>query len=134
VLAELAQRGVTTGLYASGFARDHHVARRPSSSPDALPAMLELLARATPFGPSLAELMIGEGGRLGAGTSVIVVAADFTEQTVVAMAEMRRRFPVTALWVATDQGNPPPAEQVDVSRKVQYVEGWRGRDVVEIGI
>jgi uncharacterized protein (DUF58 family) len=133
VVAELAMRGVATGLYASGDVDGHAVARGPSSSPTALPAMLELLARVAPYGQSsIAELLIGEGARLGAGTSVVVVAADFAQPTLIALASTRRRLPVTAVWVATEHGRPPPPELVDVRRTVEYVDDWRQRDVVDV--
>jgi uncharacterized protein (DUF58 family) len=133
VVADLAGRGVATGLYSSGSVLGKAVVREPSSSATALPAMLELLARASPYGPSsIAELLAGEGGRLRRGASVVVVAADFVEPTVAALAAVRRRLPVTAVWVATDQGRPPPAGLVDMMREVRYFDDWKERDVVDL--
>ena len=133
VVADLSGRGVATGLYSSGSVHGQTVAREPSSSPTALAAMLELLARASPYGPSsIAELLAGEGPRLRRGASVLVVAAHFAEPTLVALAALRRRLPVTAVWVATDHGRPPPADLVDVRREVTYFDDWRQRDVVEL--
>jgi uncharacterized protein (DUF58 family) len=133
VVADLTGRGVATGLYCSGSVRGRSVAREPSSSPTALAAMLELLARASPHGPSsIAQLLAAEGARLRRGASVLVVAADYPEPTLVAIAGLRRRLPVTAVWVATGQGRPPPAELVDVRREVRYVDGWKQADVVDL--
>jgi uncharacterized protein (DUF58 family) len=133
VVADLSGRGVATGLYCSGSVQGRTVVREPSSSPTALPAMLELLARASPYGPSsMAQLLAGEGARLRRGASVVVVAADFSEATMVALAGLRRRLPVTAVWVATDHGRPPPAGLVDVRREVRYADGWKHADVVDL--
>jgi len=132
-VADLMGRGVATGLYASGSVHGRPVAREPSSSPTALAAMLELLALASPYGPSsLAQLLAGEGGRLRRGAGVLVVAADFGGPTLVALAALRRRLPVTAVWVATDHGRPPPTDLVDVRREVRYVDGWKQADVVDV--
>ncbi len=133
VVADLTGRGVATGLYCSGSVRGRSVAREPSSSPTALPAMLELLARASPHGPSsIAQLLAAEGARLRRGASVLVVAADYPEPTLVAIAGLRRRLPVTAVWVATGQGRPPPAGLVDIRREVTYADGWKQADVVDL--
>jgi uncharacterized protein (DUF58 family) len=133
VVADLSGRGVATGLYCSGSVQGRTVVREPSSSPAALAAMLELLARASPYGPSsIAELLAGEGPRLRRGASVLVVAGDFAPTTLVALAALRRRLPVTAVWVATEQGRPPPAELVDIRREVRYFDGWKHGDVVDL--
>ena len=133
VVADLSGRGVATGLYCSGSVRGQTVVREPSSSPAALAAMLEALARASPYGPSsIADLLAGEGPRLRRGASVLVVAADFAPTTLVALAGLRRRLPVTAVWVATEQGRPPPSELVDIRREVKYFDGWKQDDVVEL--
>jgi uncharacterized protein (DUF58 family) len=132
VLAYLVEHGVETGLYASGSVQGRPVIRGPNNSPAALSAMLELLALASPYGPSsIAELLMMEGSRLRQGTSVIVVARDFDEQTLAAMSEVRRHRPVTALWVATDDGRPPPIELVDLTREVRFDDDWKHKDVME---
>ena len=71
-----------------------------------LPQVLDLLARASPFGSTpIADVLIAESHRMQHGTSVVVVAADFTEPTLIAISELRRRSrAVTAVWVATDRG------------------------------
>jgi uncharacterized protein (DUF58 family) len=133
VVADLAGRGVATGLYASGAVDDQPVAREPSTSPAALPAMLELLAKATRRGPlSMVDLLTREGRRLGHGASVVIVAASFPESTLVALEDLRRRMPITALWVATDDGQPPPPEMMDGRGEVRYDSDWRTWEVVDI--
>jgi uncharacterized protein (DUF58 family) len=133
VVADLADRGVATGLYASGAVEDQPVARPPSSSPAALPEMLEQLARAQPRGPlSIVDLLTREGRRLGHGASVVIVAASFPDSTLVALADLRRRLPVTALWVDTDDGQPPPAELLDGRGEVRYGDNWRDWEVVDL--
>jgi uncharacterized protein (DUF58 family) len=135
VVADLCGRGVATGLYSPGSVRGQAIARAPSGSPGALPAMLELLARASPYGrSSLAELLVSEGSRLRRGASVVVVAADFTEPTLVALAALRRRLPVTAIWVSAGDDGGPPARSVDVRREVSYVDGWKQQDVMDLSL
>ena len=133
VVADLAGRGVATGLYASGAVDDMPLARAPSTSPAALPAMLELLARATRRGPlSIVDLLTREGRRLGHGASLVIVAASFPESTVVALEDLRRRMSIMALWVATDDGQPPPYEMFDARGEVRYDDDWRTWEVVDI--
>jgi uncharacterized protein (DUF58 family) len=135
VVADLAGRGVVTGLYSPGVVHGEVIAREPSGSPGALPAMLEQLARASPYGrSSIADLLVSEGGRLRRGGSVVVVASDFSEPTLVALAALRRRLPVTAVWVASDDGRPPPARFVDVRREVRYVDGWKDQAVLDLSL
>ena len=59
-------------------------------------------------GRSIGELLLSEGGRLGGAASVVVVATDFPSPTVAALAAVRRRLPVTAIWVRAGEGHPPP--------------------------
>jgi uncharacterized protein (DUF58 family) len=133
VVAELVGRGIGTGLYASGTVDGRAIVREPASSPAALPAMLEQLARASPYASaSIAQMLLAEGSRLLRGTSIVVVAPDFNEPTLVALSELRRRTPITALWVANEHGQPPPAELVDITREVAYDDGWKQREVVEL--
>ncbi len=135
IVAELSARGVATGLYASGGVEDQPIAREPSSSPAALAAMLELLARAIPSGPvPMAQLLVTEGMRLGHGTTILVVAADFPPALTAAIAAVSRRAPVSAVWSATDQGAPPEAGLVRALGQVGYVDDWRERTSVGTGI
>ncbi len=132
VVAATAARGVATGLYSSGSVQGHSVARPPSTAPGALAGMFEALARISPYGrASIGELLFSEGGRLGGGASVVVVAADYPAPTLAALAAVRRGLPVTAIWVRTDHGVPPPPGAVDGLREVSYRDDWKGADVLE---
>jgi uncharacterized protein (DUF58 family) len=132
VVADVAGRGVATGLYTSGTVRGHPVARPPSTAPGALPAMLESLALVSPYGrTSIGELLLSEGGHLGGAASVVVLATDYPQQTVAALATVRRRLPVTAIWVRALDGHPPPRGTADVVREVTYRDDWRTVDVLE---
>jgi uncharacterized protein (DUF58 family) len=132
-VSHLATRGVAVGLYASGSVGGAPVARQPSTAPDALPVLLELLARLTRSGPmSAAELMVAEARRLRAGTSALLVGADFAEAGAVALAELRRRAAVSALWLSTEEGRPPPDELLDRRGEVAYVEDWRTRGALDV--
>jgi len=133
VVSDLAGRGVPVGLYTTGMVDGRAIAYPPTASPSALPDMLELLARLSVFGAvTLAELLAAEGGRSRAGTSLVVVAAHFPEPTVAAIAGLRRRLPVTAIWVGNDAGAPPPAGTVDAREEVAYVEDWKHRATLEL--
>ena len=124
---------MATGLYASGSVQGQTVIREPSSSPSALPAMLELLARASPYGPlSMAELLISHAPRLRRGTSIVAIAANFSEPALVALHAVGRRLPVTTVWVETDHGRPPVGELAQTSRKVTYDDGWKQREFVDL--
>jgi hypothetical protein len=95
--------------------------------------MLEGLARASPIGRTpFPRVLVGESGRLTRGTSVVVVASDFPESTLVAIAELRRRHAVTAVYVATDRGAPPPASDVDALLEARYQDDWQQRTVLEL--
>jgi hypothetical protein len=133
VVSDLVGRGVPVGLYATGVVDGRAVTYPPSASPSALADMLELLARLTVFGPvALADLLVAEGGRSRAGTSVVVIAAHFPEPTVEAIAGLRRRLPATAIWVGNAAGAPPPPGTVDAREEVAYVEDWKHRAALEL--
>jgi uncharacterized protein (DUF58 family) len=132
VVADLSNRGVAAGLYCSGTVRGRPVASNPSTSPTALPAMLELLARCSTWTAApIAELLIREARRLR-GASAVVIAADYSDATLVGLAEIRRLLPVTAIWVISGQGRPPPPQLVDACWGVKYSDDWKDRDVVEL--
>jgi uncharacterized protein (DUF58 family) len=133
IISELTQRKVATGLFSSGEISGKPLAYLPSASPGALPTMLEALARATPFGKvRFAEVLSAESGRLQRGTSVLVVAADFPEATMLGITELRRRHAVTAVWVETERGSPPPLGLVDGLLSVRYSDDWQRREVLEL--
>jgi uncharacterized protein (DUF58 family) len=133
VVSDLAGRRVPVGLYSAATVEGRGIAQPPSASPAALPQMLELLARAAAFGTgTFAQALIEEGSRLQRGNSLVVVAADYPEPTLVALAELRRRLPVTAIWVATDQGSPPPPELVDARWEARYAADWPHQDSLEL--
>jgi hypothetical protein len=66
------------------------------------------------------------------GTSVLVVAADFPEATMLGITELRRRHAVTAVWVETERGSPPPLGLVDGLLSVRYSDDWQRREVLEL--
>jgi uncharacterized protein (DUF58 family) len=138
VIAELAARRIPVGLYASALVDGHRVARVPGSAPDALPEMLELLARATPYGArEFADFLATAGAPLAQGTTVVVVAADYSARTSVALAELRRRHAVTAVWVATGpagaaRGASPDRDVVDTRWEVAYDPDWISLPALEL--
>ncbi len=133
VVADLSVKGIGVGLYSTGTVDGHPLTHAPSTSPSALADMMELLARVSPYAPeSMADVLASECGRFRSGISVVVIAADFPERTLAAMAHVRRRLPVTAVWVGNDIGRPPPSGTVDVREEVAYVEDWKHRTTMEL--
>jgi uncharacterized protein (DUF58 family) len=133
IVSDLAGRRVATGLHSTGRVDGDNVAIPPSSSPTALPAMLELLARCAPWGgSSIAKLLVTEAAGLRRGASVVLVSAHFPEATVAAVADLRRRLPVTVVWVANEHGLAPPPGLADASWEVTYSADWKQRDVLEL--
>jgi uncharacterized protein (DUF58 family) len=133
IVADLNGRGVVTGLYSSALVAGRLIAQPPTSAPTALPVMLEQLARCAPAGPTtLAQLLMSEGMRLGHGASLVVVSADFTESTLRAVGELRRRVPVTLVWVASEHGRPPAPGLGDALWEVSYRDDWKSLDLVEL--
>lgn len=132
VVSHLAGAGVPTGIFVNGTSRGRLVVV-PSSGGGALAAMLEALARVTTVGVVPVErVLLEQAPRLGAGTSALVISADFSGGVGPAVAELRRRCALSALWIATDKGHGPPPGTVDAHWQVPYDVGWRGRDVLEL--
>jgi uncharacterized protein (DUF58 family) len=133
VVTDLSVRGVGVGLYSTGTLDGHPLAHAPSTSPSALADMMELLARVSPYATrSMGDVLASECGRFRSGMSVVVIAADFSERTLAAMADLRRRLPVTSVWVGNDAGAPPPSGTADTREEVAYVEDWKQRTTVEL--
>ncbi len=133
IVTDLSVRGIGVGLYSTGTTDGHPLAHAPSTSPSALADMMELLARVSPYATeSMADVLAAECGRFRSGISVVVIAPDFPERTLAAMAEVRRRLPVTSVWVGNDAGRPPPAGTADAREEVAYVEDWKQRTTVEL--
>lgn len=133
VVTELTGRGIATGLYSSAMVDGRAIASPPSASAAALPAMLELLARCRAWNRNdIGELLINEGSRLGRGASAILIAADFPVATLAAVAQLRRRLPITLIWVANEHGSPPPSGSADVCWEVNYHDDWKSTEVLEL--
>jgi uncharacterized protein (DUF58 family) len=131
VVSDLVGSGVATGLYANGTARSHPVARDASSGPAALPELLELLALLSPAGVvPIARVLLEQRARVANGASALIVAADFPPATLAALAELRRRATVGALWIATGRGRAPRA--VDGRWEVRHDDAWQERPVIEL--
>jgi uncharacterized protein (DUF58 family) len=133
VVADLASRKVATGLFSSGASSHGAIAFPLSTSPAALPAMLEALARARPSTVArFAQVLSTAGGILQRGTNVVVVALNFSESVLGVIAELRRRNSVMAIWVATERGTPPPAVVFDALFQARYSGDWQQRQVLEL--
>lgn len=130
VVSHFVAAGVPTGIFVNGTSRGSPVAIPISGSAAALPSMLEALARVTTAGAVLLERVILEHRtRLVAGTSALVVAADFSGGVPAAMVDLRRRVAVSALWVSAPYGQGPLPGTADAQWKVAYDSGWKERDV-----
>jgi uncharacterized protein (DUF58 family) len=133
LVADLVERKVPTGLYSSATVAGRPVVHHAGRGAESLPAMLESLAVASPYGRvALADLLAGETTRLRTGTSLVVVALDFTPPLNVALAQARRRMPVAAVWVDAGQGSPPHADVTDSLKEVRYHDEWRTADILEL--
>jgi uncharacterized protein (DUF58 family) len=133
LVADLASRKVAVGLFSSGAVAGGPVAIPLSTSPAALPAMLEALARAKPAsGGRFAQVLNDVGPTLQRGTSVVVIALRFSPASLAAIAELRRRNSVTAIWAATEQVAPPPSEAFDALLQGRYTSDWQQRQVLEL--
>jgi len=133
VVRDLSARGIGVGLYSTGMVDGRPLSYAPSMAPSALADMMELLARMSPYATtSMGELLASECGRFRSGISVVVIAADFPERTLASMVDLRRRLPVTSVWVGNDVGAPPPPGTVDTREEVAYVADWKQRTFVEL--
>jgi hypothetical protein len=98
-----------------------------------VPTVLEALARTpamerVPFSAVLAAQV----GTLRSGTSLVVVAADFPEPSVLALPQLRRRHHVSAVWVHGPVGQPPPQDVADVTYRVEHTDDWRDQDILDL--
>ena len=136
IISELAQRKVATGLFSQGTVsgKTHCVPaeriawRAPDDARSARGASSPLRNMRFP------EILSAESGRLQRGTSVVAVATDFPEAALVAIAELRRRHAVTAVWVETERGSPPPSDSVDALLSARYSDDWQRREVLELAL
>ncbi len=134
LVAELARRRIAVGLFSSGAVGALPLAFPVSTSPAALPAILEGLARANPYGrTTFAEVIAAEGSHLGRGTSALVVAGSWSAAALAALAELRRRHAVTAVAAGKEGADEPPRRVVDAVLHAVYEKGWQGREVLELG-
>lgn len=135
IAVELSGRGVSTGLFCTGTVGGRTVVQAPTTSPDALESLLDLLARVSPAGPlRLSELLAGHAGALPHGTSVVVVASDFSGQTLITLDDLRRRRSVTAVTVVGGHGAPPPHESVDARLYARYSDDWKHKTSLELAV
>lgn len=133
--ADLVDRSVGLGLYSNGTVQGRAVALHPTSAPGALAEVLELLARASPFGGRpFAEVLVSESAQLPRGTSCVVVAASLPESTLVALDELRRRhLSVSLVGVATDEELVlPPPGLVDACFVTEYSDAWADLDHLDL--
>lgn len=135
VVSHLVGEGIPTGIFVNGASRGGLVAIPTSGSAAALPSMLEALARVTAAGAvPLERVLFEHRARLAAGTSALVVAADFSGGIPAAMAELRRRVAVSALWVSSAAAHGPVPGTADTQWKVEYDANWKERDAFNVAV
>jgi len=135
LVSALVDAGIAVGLYANGTSAGAPVAHDPSSASTALAPMLESLARLIPYGPLFVSGVLEEIGRsLPRQTSIVVLAADFAEPTLAALADLRRRHAVSALHIVTGAGNPPPRASVDTLGSIAYADDWHDHDTLDVSL
>ena len=133
LLGDLASKKVAVGLFSSGTVSGGPVAVPLSTSPAALPEMLEALARAKPsVGARFAQVLNEVGPTLQRGTSVVVVGLRYSAASLASISELRRHNSVTAIWVGTERVTPPAIELFDALLQARYASDWQQRQVLEL--
>jgi hypothetical protein len=95
--------------------------------------MLEALARAKPSsGARFAQVLNDVGPTLQRGTSVVVIALRYPAASLAAIAEIRRRNSVVAIWPGTEHVTPPAAPDFDAVLQARYADDWQQRQVLEL--
>jgi uncharacterized protein (DUF58 family) len=126
-------RGLPVGLYGPGLADGDPVAADPSSSPDAVGQMLDLLALCEPDPKAnLAGVLHVESHRLRRQALVLVISSRFSPTVLAVLAEVRRRAPVTALFVDGPGALAPPSGSVDAILRTERPADWRRRDALAL--
>jgi len=131
--SDLARSKVPVGLFSTGVVEGVPIGCPPSAGPSALVVILEALARASPYGATpLSGVIAAQGGRLARGTSAVVVAADFPEETLEGLSELRRHHGVTVVFVESRRGRPPPLGVVDRILTARCPDDWESGEVLEL--
>ncbi len=126
-------RGLPVGLYGPGLADGDPVAADPSSAPDALGRMLDLLAVCEPDpAANLAGVLNVESRRLRRQALVLVISSRFSPTVLGVLAEIRRRAPVTALLVEGEGAIAPPPGSVDALVRTVRPIDWRHDDALAL--
>jgi uncharacterized protein (DUF58 family) len=127
------EQDLPVGLYGPGLADGDPVAADPSSAPDAIGEMLELLALCEPDPQAnLAGVLHVESRRLRRQALVLVISSRFSPTVLGVLAEVRRRAPVTALFVDAPGALAPPAGSVDAILRTERPTDWRRRDALAL--
>jgi uncharacterized protein (DUF58 family) len=133
LLAELDRRAIPAGLYVAGSVGGAPLVLPANGVDAALASRLEALARVQEgMGVSFSGLVAAQVGRLGQGTSVIALANDFGPGATAALCELRRRHAVTAFFVESGRGEPPPPGLLDAVVRARFEEGWEQREILEL--
>jgi uncharacterized protein (DUF58 family) len=133
LVVDLTDRGISVGLYSGGSVNGNQIAYHPSSAPGAPTEMLELLAKASPYGTlHFADVLLSQGSRLSRGTSAVVVSADFDEAMAPALSELCRRVPTTTLWIDIGSGRPPPDNMPHSNLQTRIIDDWKQSDTLEL--
>jgi len=126
-------KGLPVGLFGPGLADGDPVAADPSSAPDAIGRMLELLALCEPDPQAnLAGVLNLESRRLRRQALVLVISSRFSPTVLGVLAEVRRRAPVTALFVDGPGSLAPPAGTVDAILRTERPRDWRRSDALAL--
>jgi uncharacterized protein (DUF58 family) len=136
VVVDLTDRGISVGLYSSASVNGDQISYPPSSAPGAPGEMLELLAKASPYGAyrgmRFADILLSQGPSLPRGTSAVIVAADFNVALVPALSELCRRVPTTTLWIDIGSGHPPPDGMLHGNLQTRFIDDWKQSDTLEL--
>jgi len=143
------------GLFGNGEPTGPGAVRLPvSGGPEQFQRVLETLALASPFGPvrtlrvewwqgtdlpaykavtmrpPMSQLLLKESARLPFEISILLITADWDADLLAAVREVRRRRPVTVLFVQTAH-SAAEAEGADAIH-VPYAEGWQALERLQL--
>lgn len=129
------EEGYPVGLYVNSILQPNRqrIRLQPSTQPDRLTWILEMLARVDVFGPwSIATVLQLEATSLRYGTTIVVISAIVTDRLKSALSDLRRReHGVTLLTLGEARMEEPLPAGVQ-SYHVGGEEVWRELEALEL--
>ncbi len=131
VVSELDATGIPVGCYSTGSAGGRPLALTPRRFGAA--EVLEGLARLVPlYSLSFEALLAQASARLSPATSLVILATELSPPALGEIAELRRRFSVSAVQLELPECPLLVAEGFDGFLRTPYLEDWREREALEL--